>query len=248
MEKFSLKNPPIEQAAIEVIVDLPAGKNFTDLKRVKERLKPDYPKDLAMRQQAFEVKFEGEKAPKGTFEDLGEFGHQLWSEDQKQGLQIRMDGVLLTRNAPYENWENCFAQFEKALVAYFTELNPTKVRRISSRFINRLDLEVGKPFETFMKIPLPVPTNVSGVQVAHLASRVTFVDPKTGLTGTVIQMTAPSPGDATKFQCVLDIDVGRIEDMKADLDGIKAGFNEIRDYKNELFKQSITDELMKRYQ
>jgi uncharacterized protein (TIGR04255 family) len=248
MEKFFLKNPPIEQAAIEIIIETPAEKSFKDLKRVKDRLKADYPIDMVLRQQAIEFKFEEQKDLKGSMQDLGEFGHQLWSSDKKTSLQVRMDGLLLTRSAPYENWEACFSHFEKALQIYCEEIVPKKVRRISARFINRMELEVGKPIEAYLKIPLPVPAGVTGVKVAHITSRVTYEDSRIGLTGTIIQMTAPSTETAEKFQCILDIDVGKISEMETDMKAIKAGFDQIRAYKNQLFIDSVTADVLARYQ
>jgi uncharacterized protein (TIGR04255 family) len=240
MEK--LARPPIEQAAIEVIVDLPPGHSFADLELVARMLDGEYPQKTDMRRQAIEVKFQHLNVPKGQYKDLGQFGWQLFSKDGRRNIQLRLDGVLLTQSGPYEDWESCYTDFGKAISAYFRAMAPTRVRRASSRFINKLVMAQDASIEGILQIPVPLPSGFEEVKIANMISRVTFTDPASGLLGTVILMA-----DGVSPVLVLDIDVADLEPGPLDSDKLKGRFDRLREFKNRLFQNSLTKQQLEVY-
>lgn len=239
MEK--LAHPPIEQAAIEVIVT-PPQVDFADLDKVVAALAADYPKKTDIRRQAIQVQLAHADGPQGQFEDLGQFGWQLFSNDGRRGIQVRTDGVLLTQRGEYEDWESCYEDFHKAVVTYFEALKPERVRRASSRFINKLELKPGVAIEDLIKVPLPMPTGFDDVKIANMASRISFQDPETGLQGTLILMA-----DGAQPALILDIDVADLEPGPLSATDLKDRFDRLREFKNRIFRQSLTDKQLEVY-
>src|SRR5207253_8822162 len=144
-----------------------------------------------------------------------QFGFVFASKDQRLILQARLDGFALSRLAPYENWETFRDEARRLWTAYRRYAHPEKIVRLAVRYVNRLDLPLPlrdlKDFlATVPEVSPRLPQGLAGffmqLNIPQMDSRNTLL-----LTETMIEPAGPGV-----ISVVLDIDVGRSDDVPGD--------------------------------
>ncbi len=132
---------PITEALIDIQAQLPQGIKLDVLAQVYSSIQTKYPKreEVLMVQGQMIV---GESV--GATASQSQIGYVFFSNDQKQILQMRLDGFTFSRLAPYDSWEAFRDEAFRLWSIYQSLAHPQAITRLSIRYINRLD------------IPLPV--------------------------------------------------------------------------------------------
>jgi uncharacterized protein (TIGR04255 family) len=132
-----LPRAPIVEAVIHWVAR--AGKPLSQeelRKQLAERL-PEYP-DCQPQQR---LEFEAQIVPDGSSTQLRRdswHGFRLTSADKLQIAQFSRDGLVFSRQSPYQNWD-VFAAEAQRVWAIFVELaQPSEIHRLGLRFINRV--------------------------------------------------------------------------------------------------------------
>ncbi len=166
--------------------------------------------------------------------------------------QFRVDGMAIIKQAPYNRWETFSGAFKKHWRKYVEVLEPSIVRRIGVRYVNRIDLapsdtsngqiDLNRFFTLRPEMPSPIQT---GIRRFYLEMEL----PATGyeeLSIVVRQGTAPSPFPE-HVAIVLDFDVYCEREHPVEWEAMSKTLQSMRDCKNQIFNAALQDDLKKRY-
>ena len=196
-------------------------------------------KSEAMRQQQFGFQFSEDSQMKATTSDVGLVGYRLLSEDGRHIVQIRKDGFTFSRLQPYETWEGLRAEAKKAWQVYVNTVLPETVSRIAVRYINVLELPLPiGDLSDYVTAPPQLPPGLSQ-KVTSFFTRIVFSDPSINAAGILTQVVEGVIADKAPF--VLDIDVFRETECAADGDDCWNTLEKLRELKNQVFFEAITD-------
>jgi uncharacterized protein (TIGR04255 family) len=239
-------NAPIVEAIFDIQMELPQSIGIAELEAFCKTFASAYPEKKARRKFSgkFEVK-DNEEPSAETF-NLGVAGILNWSPDHKQALQIRLDGFSFSRLKPYEKWDVHFTEFLKYLRLYCEKMSPVQLKRVATRFINVIELprewvDWGEYFINAARAP------ISNALVTNFFDRLEFSFPSSNVKASVTHAIMQS-NDPLKLPVVLDIETFMEINTKPDLTMIEKLFHNLRETKNQIFRNSLTDKAKELFQ
>jgi len=244
--RASLKNPPITEAVIDFRIDKDEPIELAQLREVAKQLESHY--------ETIGTIYEA-KANLGLAEakmtarvDSKEVGIRAHSNDKLFVAQLQLNGFSLSRLAPYESWENLVEEARHVWGLYVSQVNPNAIVRIATRFINNLQLPMkpGDEFEKFLRKPPDVPESLPQ-SVFGFLSRVMLEDPRTGIKATITQALEPGTY-AGPIPVILDVDVYDQRNFAVEDEVLFSRLEELRDFKNLAFYESLTGTTIELYQ
>ncbi|MEA5580524.1 TIGR04255 family protein [Nodularia harveyana UHCC-0300] len=156
--------PPITEALIDIQVQLPQEVNLDILAQVYLSIQTEYPKREEM------LMFQGQMTAGASVEataSQSQIGYRIFSDDQKQILQLRLDGFTFSRLAPYDCWETFRDEAKRLWSIYQSLVDPQAITRLAVRYINRLDIplpvgDLKDYLRTFPEVSSNLPQGLSG--------------------------------------------------------------------------------------
>ncbi|MFM9909956.1 MAG: TIGR04255 family protein [Chitinophagaceae bacterium] len=232
------QNAPIREAVFDIRIDKLNITGVEELLLIRELIFKDFPVEKKRHNITGMFQFSPDKPLESkSHSDLT--GYIFLSEDNTRQLQVRIDGFTLNVLKPYENWEMHFETF----INYWSEYNrlfkPEKVIRIATRFINRIEIPI--PFNDFQDfvinmppIPVCLPQTFSNffMQIQ--------VPSKDKFRNVVITETI-EPIENLTLPFILDIDVFQELNIENSKENLSLNFSVIRNIKNEIFENCITE-------
>jgi uncharacterized protein (TIGR04255 family) len=234
-----LKNAPIREAIIDLKV-APAV-DHTRLEPLFESWKKRFPKQEPLQQTTFGFAF-GPNELHSSRIDGGIQGRRLTSEDGRYIVQLRTDGFTFSRLPPYETWEVMRAEAKPLWDDYLRHSGAEKVTRAAVRYINVMDLPMPiRDFKDYLCAPPEIPASLPQ-ELGGFFSRVVIVHRE--LDGAAVVTQVLKTSFENKVQVVLDIDVFREAketDWPANDPSVWGTLDRMRDFKNQIFFESITE-------
>jgi len=127
---------------------------------------------------------------------------------------------------------------------YAEAVRPENVVRLGLRYINNLNLPVpSKDFNEFMTMQPNLPPALPQA-IMSFFTRVTFQDPQIDCFAIVTQVSEGLVKPEV-FQLILDIDTAKITTLGPDSPQIWTSLDQLRDFKNLIFFESLTEEAVK---
>ena len=161
--------------------------------------------------------------------------------------QCRIDGLTFSRLKPYKNWEYLFNEANHFWNLYQSTVSPELITRIAVRYINHIKLSLPiNDFSRFFTAPLPVPAGHSR-PVNSFLTRVLSEEPEHQVISNVIQALERNV-DENSITIILDIDVFKIQDYDVNDDRVWSMLNTLKNIKNQIFFESITDETVRLFE
>jgi len=162
-------------------------------------------------------------------------------EDKERVLIFRTNGFTYSKLAPYKKW-NDLREAAKALWAEFVQVvKPEVVTRIAVRYVNVLPLPVDlDDFSSFLEAAPSVPKALPQ-GLASFLQRVVMVDPQQGRQAIVTQALENSQQAGNTVDVILDIDAFRQIRAASSADEVWSGLDNLRDFKNDIFFEHITE-------
>ena len=235
-----LDNAPIVEAIIDFRVKLSAKFEVKTFASIKGLVGDSYPQMEERREFEAGVKINGKRV-QHVVEEKGLQGYFFKSKDGRNVAQFRKDGFTFSRLKPYTEWQDVLAEAKKLWRLYRDEACPDLVTRIAVRYINQLDIPLPiKDLEKYLKAPPVIPRNAPQ-ELHQFLTRVTVRDPRSDIMAHIIQALERGP----KRDCVtviLDIDVFKQKESGFVELEIWQIFKQLRDLKNRIFFDSITEE------
>lgn len=234
-----LADAPIREAVLDVRIP---GPPTVDPQRLREALTSVEPfpeiQDLKQGSISFRLSPDGEPESHAEGTELvgvrGATGDGLWV------VQYRRGGMTFSRLRPYPGWDTFVDRARPFVERFIESVRPPFIERLALRYINVFRLpNPCDPSEYFVAPPsLPKPLRL---QVNNLVSRLTVLDPDTGLQAHVAHVLQDDL-QPDRMGMILDIDVFTVARLEADASRLWPGLDELRDLKNRIFFESITDQ------
>ncbi len=240
-----LKNAPLTEALIDIRVSLPSifdPKDFLSLSNdISEKYTKNEPRQLFTAACGVE---EGKPFTQ-PIESKGIHGYICKSEDGKDIVQLRIDGFTFSRLNPYSEWETVLLEAKRLWGLYSIKCLPELITRIAVRYINRLDLPLPMgDFAEYLTAPPLVPDSLPQ-GVSQFLTRVVIHD--ADITANVVQTMKSSP-KASHIGVILDIDVFKLKETGFEESSIWPEFEKLRDLKDRIFFESITEKTARLYE
>jgi len=180
-------------------------------------------------------------------QDLGLQGYVFKTSDEKTIAQFRVDGFTFNRLRPYTSWEELFPQALDLWYLYSRVSGPEVITRLAVRYVNRITLPAGAiTFETYLRaapvIPLELPQSISS-----FLTRVTISDPQTDIAAHVAQALEANTSEQHLI-VILDIDAYKQSEFAIDDPMIEGTLQQLRDFKNQIFFNSLTEETLRQFE
>ena len=235
-----LTNCPIIEALIDIKVQLPESKELNDLHAIYDVIKDKFPIEKKRYQISgtFELKPEEGRA-KSDMSDPQINGFLFYSESKNKIIQSRFDGFTLNKHKPYESWSNLIKEAKENWKEYKKAVEPISIKRLALRYINKIPIKT--PFDPSKYFnTLPTLANKLDYNIKSLFSQITVENKDINAFANITEGIEKGNDDTIQF--LLDIDVfkqGEFEDSK-----IWNYFEELRNFKNEIFFESITQKTL----
>lgn len=173
---------------------------------------------------------------------------RLHSEDEKYVAQVRVKGFTLSRLAPYKTWPSLVGEAKRLWSIYLERVEPVRVDRVATRFINNLQLPLGpvESFQTYLRKFADVPDEAPQALTSFF-QRFQLVDAESraSVNLTLALESAPPSG---LVPVILDIDAFAFKDMEPQSEEIWDIIEGLRNLKNRCFFGSLTERAIGLYE
>lgn len=230
-------NAPIREAVFDIRVDTLNITDVNELLSIKEIISTNFPIEKRQHGTGMFQLSPDKPVESNAHSDLT--GYVFLSQDNTRQIQIRMDGFTLNILKPYENWETHFDSFINYWPEYSNRFNPNKVIRISTRFINRIELPL--PLESFQDYILNMPPMPDCLSKSFSGFFMQMQVPHKDANRHIIITETIEPISNSTLPFILDIDVIQELNVENSIESLTHNFSEIRNIKNKIFEQCITD-------
>ncbi|PHJ63603.1 hypothetical protein VF14_12290 [Nostoc linckia z18] len=228
---------PITEALIDIQVQLPEEVKLDVLAQVYSSIQTEYPKREEM------LVFQGQMiagASVGATASQSQIGYRTFSNDQKQILQVRLDGFTFSRLAPYDCWETFRDEAKRLWSIYQSLANPAAITRLAVRYINRLDIplpvsDLNNYLRTFPEVSSDLPQGLSGYFMQ-------LQIPQEKLATMLVLNQALVPPPTPDFiSILLDLDLFLERDIPKDGIELWEVVEQMHEQKNKAFEACITE-------
>jgi uncharacterized protein (TIGR04255 family) len=241
-----LREAPITEAIIDVRVKARSGFQPREFEKIKPEVSRLFPESEEQTGGVFTFQLAPTGVQPPVVQDLGFQGYVFRTTDKKLLAQFRADGFTLNRLRPYTSWEELFPIALDLWKLYCSAASPEGVSRLAVRYINRIVLpsDLGE-FSRYLRaapvVPEELPQTVTAFQ-----SRTTIQDTGRGLAAHVAQ--AFGTDAESQKTLILDIDAfceGAWAPSDPEIAGI---FGRLREFKDLIFFNSLTDETLRQFE
>lgn len=171
---------------------------------------------------------------------------ELRSEDDKYILRVRRDGFSFTRLRPYVHWSDFSERAIAGWNLYSEIFHPSSLSAITLRYFNGIDLpnplRVKEYFRTRITLPSGVPQSISNAFFSF-----TFTS-RNDSSGTVSFFLDLGASNEQKIRVVFLIAVNQSLGISpSNVSRIKKTLSALRDAKNRVFFNSITEKMKEQF-
>ena len=229
---------PITEAIIEFRVATPDDVTITALKSLEQTLGDRYPKVAQQVHRTVGVQLAEGDAPQAEVESESE-SIRFETEDGHYVAQLRPNSFSFSVMAPYKNWAEFTAEAQAVWEKYLEIAKPISIVRIATRFINVVQIpkadviDYDDYFTAGPKVPDGLPQTISG-----FLSRVIIVNGEIGAYAIVTQTVEPPTESFLPY--ILDVDVISEKQFDARDGAYWVQLEQLRHFKNDIFRRSIT--------
>lgn len=241
-----LVNAPITEAIIDFRVKSGQEINPKVFEPLKASLAADFPKALEQTGGTFSFEIGPTGVKPAATKEARVRGLILRSNDEKLLAQFRVDGFTLNRLKPYTSWRELFPVAMRLWDLYRFVALPSGVTRLAVRYINSFLLppdfrEMPKYLRAVPTLPPELPRVLSDFQ-----TRTTIRDEASGAAARVVQVLQSTPNERASM--ILDIDAFTEAGWSPDDPGVAVTLERLRDLKNLIFFNWLTDEMLRQFE
>lgn len=240
-----LRRAPLTEAVIDFRID-PLPTVTQDLFRVlTERLRENYPQIEEQTRFVARLEFKGGDVLPPAGEVLGFYGYLCKSADGLSIAQFRVDGFTFNRLKPYTSWRELLPEAMRLWRLYSETVQVADLTRLGLRYINHLSIPSGSDLSHYFIAPLSIPQSLPQ-EVHEFLTRVVIYDSGRTLLAAVTQALEAALGE--QLSVLFDIDVFREVRLKPASGEIETVLELLHDFKNEIFFESVTETMLRRYE
>lgn len=234
-----LSRAPITEALIDIRVTLPKeARTMEHLAGLDAQFRDLYPERKEIKEVQFKVNIDHAEGDEKTSTQLG---FRYTNTEGTQVIQAAINGFTFSRLPPYEDWAKLKEEAERTWRIYSDHVQPETITRVATRYINKLVLPgPALDFDDYLRYVPKVPKVLPQV-IGPFLSRIVAGDSQQELTVIITQSFQPSP---TEISVILDIDAYRIKVFTDEHEAWNV-IDRLRDFKNRIFFDSITEKTAK---
>lgn len=243
-----LSAAPIVEGIIDIQFKAPVGLNVSSFRKLAERFKlAQRIEEMQMLDLDLSTGLSGEP-PTQQKTSSTIFGIRCFSPDGKVVVQLRKNGFTFSRLAPYSSWDEVFPQAADIYQAFHQISDPIEISRIAVRNVNRLMLPPSKAIDepgSFL-INFPVLPQLPVARASQWMTRVLVEHPSLPIMGILTQLTEDSIVNGAR-PVIFDIDVFETQFLPLEPKELLPKFHALRQWKNELFFSSLTEDCLRSF-
>jgi len=243
-----LNNAPVTEAIIDFRVKLPSEFRVGAFLELKNTIGERFPKveDRKLFSSLFGFK-KGEPLPPSS-KYHGVQGYFFRPEDDKKVAQFRIDGFTFSRLRPYTQWEEMFDEARELWGMYSGIAQPEAVTRLAVRYINHINIPLPiNDLSDFFTASPRIPDNIRGV-ISGFLSKVVVHDQEMDVSTNIVQALEKSTKPDKYITVVLDIDSYKMGYFNAENGEMWDILANLRNLKNQIFFNSITDQTVRLFE
>ena len=229
----------------EAIIDIRLAQEFTPI-IIKEIEALKIPGFEGQSLPIWRDQFTFQLGPKSDVTQSREsFGRRFITLDGARIVQFRRDGFTYSTMSGYTNWANAKAAAQELWQKYCAVGKPKDVSRVAVRYVNALEFPAGEDLDLYFTVAARVPPGAPDV-ISGFLHRVTVPFSDDGLiSANITQAFEPSTGKTITL--ILDIDVWHEHVWAVDSVEMWSSLDHLRDIKNMLFFNSVTERALEPY-
>ncbi len=234
-----LSRAPITEALIDIRLTLPKEtRTLPYLAELNTQFGGSYTDRKDIKECQYKVQFGRPELDEKTSTQLG---FRYTNAENTQVIQATINGFTFSRLPPYENWERLKEEAKRTWTIYSHHVRPETITRVAVRYINRLVLpgllvELDQYLRYVPKVPKVLPQ-----VLGPYFSQIVVPDRQGQRTAIITQSSPPNP---VAVSPILDIDVF-MERLFSDEDEVWGALDQLRDFKNQIFFDCITEKTAK---
>jgi uncharacterized protein (TIGR04255 family) len=236
------ENAPIILSIIQFRYDKIEGFDINKVKKLANEFKSDFPFVNERFVQSIVVNNDVNKETSVSLEDKQFDGVQILSNSRKEIFTITETKFTFQSHEKYSGWDN-FREKAFKLWDIFNKLfNILEINGISLRYVNRINLpldlkNINKYFTTYLK------DDKNSFSVGNFQFKFSSFDKENDFKINIAHLLDAPLENSVPY--IFDIDVLYDNKMKYDKEFILSLFEKIREKKNQLFNNGITEETKK---
>jgi uncharacterized protein (TIGR04255 family) len=247
-DRFRLDRPPIIEAVVDVVCDLPPALDLARIQdQAKSRFRDVYP--IARRQiiQSNELYAQPETPPEVAVRQQVD-ALQFLAEDEKQLVQVRLEGYSFNRLAPYSSLDDYLPEIERTYGIFRELAEPIQIRRIGLRYINRLllpTIDGQVELNEYLRVS-PHLSDENALQFLGFFNQHSAVEVATG--NRVNVTLAIESLERDRLPLIFDIDAyDQTARPPDDWPAMREAIGSLRRLKNNVFEKTLSDRCLNLY-
>jgi uncharacterized protein (TIGR04255 family) len=229
--------PPIVEAVIAIHFDTHLEQKFI------EKFVRKYKKDFPFNVEIIEVLGTFNTYTNQTNSNIQKIGAKISNSDQSKIITILNTQFAVSQLAPYTDWDTFYKE-SKIHWGNLKKIDNKAVNRVSTRFINRIDIPIEKDgrvdLHKYFSAGLSLPPYAQAMTLQSFYINCSLLHSNKNYMHTLQLSTMPSVLiDHLSFS--IDIDVFTTEQLPKHEDKIWELIYSLRKYKNDLFESCITE-------
>lgn len=232
---------PITEALLDIRVELPKRTVLKDLEAFQKDIREVFSQKQT--RVSFTAKIPIKDvgvSPPSIATSGGADGLMFRSPEEQKVVQARLDGFTFNKLKPYEQWAIFRDEARNLWNVYYEIAKPVRVTRIALRYINRI--EIPFPIRDFkdyiLTVPEIAPTLPQGLQQFFMRLDIPMPN---GRVMARITQTLEKRTEVERLPFIFDIDVWQLVDYEGQANEMWDEFKKLREIKNKIFFESITE-------
>ena len=240
-----LKNPPITEALLDIKAILPKDINADTLLETYEAEKQRYP--IKEVKAEWEASFQIKPGESPILSQRGGTpqGYMLRSVDKIKVFQSRLDGFTYNQLSPYDTWESFINEGLRLWKVYSQIAKPISITRIALRFINKIEIPLPVSDLTEYINTLPSVLLSPDEKKLKYFMNVHLEDTKSKNECILTNVIEEQP-NSNVVTIIIDVDAYKMTDMG--MQEILPVITSLKDYKNKVFFNCISDKTKQIFQ
>jgi len=233
----TLANAPIEEGLINIRPTFSEIPSEDVLNNIHEFISEKYPEKKIIHQIQSKIELNIE-APSSSITNSFA-GIRCESRENNFVLQLQHESFTLSKLRPYSNWGELIDESKKLWKIYCKYAKINAVKRISTRYINRFQINL--PIDDFSEY-LTMSPNLSPEIPQGISNFLTRYEIPTLNDEALIILTQAMEGTQnSSMNILIDIDVINNVDLDSSNEALWQKFEILRKLKNEVFFSSVTN-------
>ena len=235
-------NTPITEALIDVRVTFESAVKLDQLEKLSEQFSTRFPIKKTKIAHEYALKLQDAAGGSESHAKSKILGYVLFTENRDKAVQLRVDGFAFSKLKPYESWSALCDEAREHWETYRGELGPSRIARLAVRYINRIELSL--PITEFQDYVLTGPQIADNIPqgLAEFFFRVVVPNPDdVQMRATITSTMEKLEQDNKVLPYIFDIDAFTPVDLDPTDEEIWVAFERLREYKNLIFFNSMTE-------